>query len=116
MEHRFIQGYAGFYIIREDGAIFNMKGTRIKVWFNKCAAYPRVSLYLNGKKKNHFVHVLVAKTFVYNPHPRKFQIVLHGDDDPSNPHRDNLSWGNQSMNMLDMIAKGRGKNQFQPQG
>lgn len=112
MEHRYIKDYPLLYIIREDGAIFNRKGKRIKPYLNR-KGYPCVKLYKEGKRKGYLVHRLVALTFVHNPHPRKWKVVLHNNDDPSDPSKDNVRWGDASLNMKDMIAKGRGKNQFQ---
>ncbi|AUR92039.1 HNH nuclease [Vibrio phage 1.188.A._10N.286.51.A6] len=114
MEHRYVAGYAPRYILREDGALFNAKGQQLSPYLN-AQGYPCVKVYKNGKRTTTAIHRLVAKTFVQNPHPRKYTVVLHLDDDPSNPHKDNLVWGTQSTNMQDMMAKGRGKNQFQLQ-
>lgn len=99
------------YFVREDGAVFNKSGNRISAPLNR-NGYPRVTLYNKGKAKRWMLHILVAKLFVRNPHPRKYKIVLHLDDDRTNAHKNNLMYGTQSMNMKDMMAKGRGKNQF----
>lgn len=111
MEHRFVPNYAPKYLIREDGAVFNSKGVRLSPWFND-KGYPCIHLYKEGKRTHFKVHRLVALAYVPNPHPRKFKVVLHLDDDPANPHKNNLKWGTQSMNMKDMVNKGRGKGQF----
>jgi hypothetical protein len=57
--------------------------------------YPRVSI--GGEKK--YIHALVAETFV-GPRPEG-QLVLHWDDEPTNPDRSNLRYGSHADNAAD---------------
>lgn len=107
-----IAGYDGIYWIRRDGTVISLAGslpTELS-WFIK-KGYYHVSLYKDGKRKDHRLHRLVALAWVHNPHPRKWRVVLHKDDDKLNPHADNLKWGSQLHNVRDMVKKGRSRNQ-----
>ena len=50
--------------------------------------YKRVCLRLNGKKKHHFVHRLVAQAFI--PNPENKPEIDHIDGDPTNNNVTNL--------------------------
>ena len=45
------------------------------------------------------IHRLVALAWVPNPDPKKFDIVMHINNDPTNYLLKNLKWGTQSENM-----------------
>lgn len=65
------------------------RGNRL---LNPCFTYSYfyVSLSVQGKKRNRYVHRLVAQAFVTNPHNKK--IVIHIDGDVGNNRADNLRW------------------------
>lgn len=58
-----------------------------------------------GRGNTKHVHVLVLEAFV-GPRPAGME-GLHGDDNPSNNHLDNLRWGTRSENLHDAIANGK---------
>lgn len=107
-----IPGYDGDYTIDRTGVVrsYKTKNCQIVKPFIK-NGYLYIKLSKNGKRKNHRVHRLVAEQFVHNPHPRKYKVVLHLDDDKLNPHADNLKWGTVLHNVRDMVKKGRHRNQ-----
>ncbi len=91
-----IAGYNGLYQasnigrVRRNGTILhNFLGT------NK---YLNVDLYLNGEKKQHRVHRLVAAAFI--PNPENKPTVNHKDGDKQNNIVTNLEWATRSENIL----------------
>lgn len=63
-----------------------------------------VSLYKKGIRHKEYVHRLVANAFV--PNPNNYNVVRHMDDSPDNNDADNLLWGTQRDNILDMRRSG----------
>lgn len=59
--------------------------------------YKRVSLFKNGKGKNHWVHRLVAIAFI--PNPNNYKEINHKDENPSNNNVKNLEWCTHEYNM-----------------
>jgi len=57
-----------------------------------------VTLCENRKKKNMYIHRLVAEAFIDNPENKKF--VNHIDYNKSNNNIDNLEWVTASENMI----------------
>lgn len=64
----------------------------------------RVTVLHEGKAVSPLVHRLVCRAF-NGPAPVGKNLVLHGDDNPTNNNSDNLRWGDGSDNMQDMIAR-----------
>lgn len=58
----------------------------------------------DGKYHEEYIHRLVAKNFIPNPH--NYPNVLHYDDNPDNNRVDNLRWGTQKMNYKDCVRNG----------
>lgn len=124
-----IPGYEGLYAITEDGRVWSYPrqvvrqatATRREVVIQKpgswkkhssVSGYPQTVLWKENKQKGFLVHRLVAAVYIDNPNNKPY--VCHKDDNPSNPHKDNLYWGDQFDNMNDMIKRGRAKNQAGP--
>lgn len=61
-----------------------------------------------GRMRKKYFHVLVAETFVPNPHNHRF--VLHRDSNRLNCAAWNLVWGTQSQNMHQMHRERRARN------
>lgn len=102
-----IKGYEGKYCVSNMGRIMSLErnvksGGKIKQRIIKqCDArkgYKTVSLYIDGKKKRHIVHRLVAEAFI--PNPNNYNQVNHIDENKSNNSVYNLEWctGKQNMN------------------
>lgn len=104
-----IRGYEGLYEISNFGHVKSLKrviGYKYKgkrVWKERLlsicpngSGYLVVALYKNGKRKMFSVHRLVADAFV--PNPNHYDIVNHKDENPLNPHADNLEWCDFSYN------------------
>ena len=53
--------------------------------------------YPEGQRQRR-VHILVAEAYVFNPKPEEYNIVMHKDNDKSNPNASNLIWGTTSQN------------------
>lgn len=99
-----IAGYEGLYSISESGALFSIrKNQLLSVQLNK-RGYLQVDLYRNGLRKKHYVHRLVAKTFI--PNPDNLPEVNHEDGVKANCHRLNLTWSTHADNMLHATKSG----------
>ena len=85
------------YLVNEDGIIKNSKTNRILKQSNK-SGYKIVCLSINNKSKTHYVHRLVAKTFIPNTND-KLQ-VNHIDGNKSNNKLENLEWCTPLENMI----------------
>jgi len=55
------------------------------------AGYKTIDLRIDNKRKNRFIHKIVAELFVANSDPEK-KIVCHNDYDKLNNHFSNLRW------------------------
>ena len=97
------------YRIREDGAVFNSKGHRLKhdIIINRNGRpYPKFCLYVNGIRERWFAHRLMAWVFMamgeISLQEFKTMIVDHLDNDPMNYALWNLEIlrGGHSENLL----------------
>ncbi|MCM2531668.1 NUMOD4 motif-containing HNH endonuclease [Neobacillus pocheonensis] len=98
-----IEGYNGKYFISNKGRVFSRSFNRSGIVFplkqqkhNKGKGkenrfdYRVCLIDDNGKRKQHYIHRLVGKAFIPNPH-NKPQID-HMDGNPLNNHVSNLRW------------------------
>lgn len=68
-----------------------------KTFVNKSNGYLYVNINtVRGKQKQRRVHILVALSYL--PNPNKYPIVMHKDNNKSNPSVTNLKWGTVSEN------------------
>ena len=79
------------YTIREDGTITNKDGS-VKTPYGK--GYDAVKLYYNGRYNQHYVHRLVAESFIDG----RDETVNHKDGNKRNNHVSNLEWMSYSDN------------------
>lgn len=103
-----IKDYPGY----EVSNLGNVKGKRLKKIMKQQPnqkGQVTVLLSSNGLDKRILVSRLVAKSFVENPKPNEYNVVMHKDDNQANNISSNLMWGTQKMNLHDMIDKGRSK-------
>lgn len=82
-----IKNYEGLYSITEDGQVFSHISNKFLKTVKKI--YEEVRLKTkDGKQKCHFIHRLVAETYIDNPN--NYPCVNHKDENPLNNHVDNL--------------------------
>ena len=98
-----VVGYEGLYEVSNLGNVKRMQklnnqhepNTVLKPFLTS-SGYTRVQLFLHGKKRNHFIHRLVAMAFLENPN-NKTQ-VNHINGDKVNNKLSNLEWSTPSEN------------------
>lgn len=79
----------------------------LKNKLNDKTGYYNVTIYDDrGTLKTHYIHRLVAQTFIPTDDP-KHTIVRHLDDNRLNNNLENLAWGNQKDNAKDAILNGK---------
>ena len=85
-----------WYLVNEQGQIFNTKTNRYLVGDKNNIGYHRVTLYNNKQRKRIFVHRLVAELFLDNPN--NFKEVNHIDGNKNNNSVTNLEWCDRAHN------------------
>lgn len=86
-------GYEGRYSITEDGLVWahpnksRSKGRWLKQCVSRCG-YLYVCLFKDGKRKNRYVHQLVAEAFLVKNKPH----VNHIDGNKTNNNLENLEY------------------------
>lgn len=96
--------HEGFYLISNFGRIYSKKG-KARMMLTLAHGYLRANLMINGKRKGHQVHRLVAKTFIKND--KNLPFVNHIDSCGINNNVSNLEWCNHSQNMKHSYDNGR---------
>ena len=111
-----IKGYENLYEVNENGIIKSIphlrkngvngsyinKGRIMKQRINT-SGYLVLRLSKNGVVKNEFVHVIVAKAFIPNPH--NLPQVNHKDENKLNNNVDNLEWCDNKYNQIYSFRK-----------
>lgn len=99
------------YEVSNDGRVFSLQNWRgyerreLTQNINK-DGYPYVRLTVNGKRKNHRVHRIVALAFLDPPKDDQRE-VRHIDGNRLNSRSDNLAWGTAKDNAIDRELHGR---------
>lgn len=70
----------------------------------KGGKYRVTTIQVDGKQKHLYIHRLVAKAFIPNPHNKPQ--INHKDGDPSNNHVSNIEWCTPSENMQHAYKNG----------
>ncbi len=103
---RDIPGFAGRYAVTENGEVWSYE----KIALNRkhpakflkktetYRGYLNVNLVKNGKAMTRGIHVLVAKTYIPNPH--NLPQVNHKNGKKSENQVENLEWCTRQGNML----------------
>ena len=84
-----IKGYEGLYLVSNYGDVVNVN-RGLKIPQVNEDGYLRVQLSKGGVQKNHYVHRLVAETFIENP--LALPCVNHKDENKANNFVENLEW------------------------
>ena len=98
-----------------DGAPGYMISDCCRVWSRKTQQFIKpkpmdkqghlgVCLRVNGRARYEYLHRLMAKAFLPNPHNKP--VVRQLDDDTSYKYLDNLAWGTQKDNFKDCLRNG----------
>lgn len=78
-----------------------------KTHINKHNEYIYVNITCkDGINRSRRLHVLMAKTFLFNPNPKKYKIVGHKDNDKSHCELSNLYWTDNQENTQKAINDG----------
>lgn len=78
-----------------------------KSHINKHNGYIYVNITCkDGINRSRRLHVLMAKTFLFNPNPKKYKIVGHKDNDKSHCELSNLYWTDNQENTQKAIDDG----------
>jgi DNA-binding XRE family transcriptional regulator len=99
-----IQGLNRNYYISDDGRIFNKDMKELKPsatgynYNDKANHYCYVTLIIDGKRKNKYIHRLVAEAFI--PNPNNYPQVNHKDGNRCNNSVQNLEWCSNIQNQL----------------
>ncbi|RSU58046.1 NUMOD4 domain-containing protein [Sphingobium yanoikuyae] len=116
-----VAGYDGLYEVSNLGAVSRLDRVQHVIRYGKetscmrsggaVAAHPnkggylRVTLFLNGKGRDHFVQRLVCTAF-HGPAPSPAHQAAHLDGDPARNFADNLEWKLPLANAADAIQHG----------
>lgn len=83
-----------------DGRIIHREGKVITP--NKVnSGYYQITFYSHGGHERHYVHQLVAKTFIDNPND--YTEIHHKDHDKSNNCANNLEWVTHHQNIVESV-------------
>jgi hypothetical protein len=110
MQHtiKWIEGYEGLYDIKSDGTIrsYHKSATNPSIVVTPAdgRGYIHVNLCKDGKRKNFWLHRLVASHFI--PNPKNRAEVNHIDGNKSNVDVSNLEWVTRSQNIQHAYEKG----------
>lgn len=80
------------------GNVRFLKNKKPKAIHLNLYGYPIINIQHKGHVKGYTVHRLVAKLFVENPNPDKYDCVNHKDENPKNNHFSNLEWCDRAYN------------------
>ena len=96
-EYKAIEGYEGLYEVSSCGDIKSLIKNKVMHPTDNGNGYLIVSLHKDGRRKNHYVHRLVAQAFI--PNPEGYKVINHKDYDTKNNTASNLEWCTQAYNI-----------------
>ena len=89
------------YSVTEDGRVFSHSSNKYMKNHVKENGYIWVGLKRKGKSSTHFVHRVVALTYI--PNPENLPCVNHINGDKANNHVSNLEWCSYKQNTKHML-------------
>jgi hypothetical protein len=101
-KYKEIKNFESLYIISNKGRIFRQLKNGILrelKWMKKPNGYYKVELYNNGKRKDLYIHRLVAEHFIPNDDPVNKDEVNHKKRNKKNNSVTNLIWVTRQENM-----------------
>lgn len=108
-EWRDVVGYEGLYQVSNFGRIKSLPkyyfGERMLSPTDNGSGYLIVSLTKNEKRKNHYIHRIVAEAFI--PNKENKPTVNHKDRDKQNNIISNLEWATFSEQIHHVVATGK---------
>lgn len=96
------------YFIDENGNVYSVALGRYVKKTLMNTGYYSVSLVIDGVRKKHLLHRLLAQKFI--PNPNRFTQVNHIDGNKVNNRLDNLEWCTPSQNQLHAFKLGLKSN------
>jgi len=103
-EWRIVRGFDN-YLVSNDGRVMNSKtGRGLKPRIKK-TGYHQVALYNDTYREDLGIHVLVARAFIHNPFPDKYDEVNHIDEIKAHNYQANLEWCDSQLNNEHTFAK-----------
>jgi hypothetical protein len=72
-----------------------------------CKGYRRIQLKKDNKVKQSDIHILVARAFIENPNPLKFNMINHLNSDKSDNRVENLEWCDAKRNAKHAYEAGK---------
>lgn len=114
MERLVICKYNPHYLVSSEGYIISKKRKNAVPLKGRLSAngYLRVYIRVDGKRKDFFIHRLVAEHFL--PNPNSFTDVNHIDGDKTNNKVTNLEWCTHSHNVKHAFSKGLNAPVYKP--
>lgn len=114
MERFVICKYNPDYLISSEGYILSKKRKQVKVLRGRVNinGYLRVYINIGHKRRDFFVHRLVAEHFL--PNTENFSEVNHKDGDKTNNSVTNLEWCSHSYNVKHAHKTGLNTPKYKP--
>ena len=97
--------YEGLYKISSLGRVFSYKSRKILTPFFAGKGYKMITLVSNGNKVKHYIHRLVAKTFI--PNPKNYPCIDHINTVHTDNRVENLKWCSFTQNNLNPITNSK---------
>ena len=94
---KILKGYRRQYSVCRNGLVLNRSTGKWLTPQQHKNGYLYVVLYQEGKRKNVYLHRLVAEHFVTNP--KNLDVVYHLDGDMWNNRVNNIGWRSKSLLM-----------------
>lgn len=103
-EWRPVPGFEGLYQVSDQGLVWSLRRTIVLKPFSNRDGYLYVALHKDRKQTTHYLHRLVARTFLAPP-PDGMEI-LHGPGGQRDNSRGNLRYGTHAENVRESVEQG----------